>query len=441
MAVLELFEEKTHGKKNWTYPTMSIFEKRRSEFRKNRKTELLVSYAKTHQNNHSKLHCINFRVNFEREMAWSRNDHLFRVVSRRLIIQIIYAVIIFEIILKSTAFLKYATLMPRYFAPSIFRNVFFRTIIRVFMESEDSKRYNCEKCNFFCNRHFDWVRHISTLKHTKAEDAANATTSKKSYSCEECDKVYTTRKGLWTHNKRHNSHINDKQTRDDMIIEILKELAVAQHKNADFQQQYTDLQKQMLEQQSMLIELSGKAGSSINTANSYNNNTFNVNMFLNEYCKNAVTIESFIDSIETTRDDVMYLTRHGNKAGMTKIITNALGQLGVTERPIHCTDLKRHTTYIKDSEGWNKEQAQEKLRRLLCNTQHKCLQRAIEILDSDPNYQKNGTPEYEERIKMMSEITSDDGEEQVIRKIQETAQLNREIAASGQGTYGSPNLL
>jgi hypothetical protein len=201
----------------------------------------------------------------------------------------------------------------------------------------------------------------------------------------------------------------------------------------DFQQQYTDLQKQMLEQQSMLIELSGKAGSSINTANSYNNNTFNVNMFLNEYCKNAVTIESFIDSIETTRDDVMYLTRHGNKAGMTKIITNALGQLGVTERPIHCTDLKRHTTYIKDSEGWNKEQAQEKLRRLLCNTQHKCLQRAIEILDSDPNYQKNGTPEYEERIKMMSEVTSDEGEEQVIRKIQETAQLNREIATSGQG--------
>jgi hypothetical protein len=212
-----------------------------------------------------------------------------------------------------------------------------------------------------------------------------------------------------------------------MIIEILKELAVAQHKNADFQQQYTDLQKQMLEQQSRLIELSGKAGSSITTANSYNNNTFNVNMFLNEYCKNAVTIESFIDSIETTRDDVMYLTRHGNKAGMTKIITNALGQLGVTERPIHCTDLKRHTTYIKDSEGWNKEQAQEKLRRLLCNTQHKCLQRAIEILDSNPNYQKNGTPEYEERIKMMAEVTTYADEDQVIKTIEDKMHITKDM--------------
>ena len=326
----------------------------------------------------------------------------------------------------------------------------------------EKHNYFCEKCNYGTNRKYQYAQHISTEKHKTNAVITN------SYVCEKCD-YYTVRKSQYERHlmsAKHNEETNENeeaessknecnycgkmykhpsslykhknickpQSKDDMIIEILKELAVAQHKNADFQQQYTDLQKQMLEQQSMLIELSGKAGSSINTANSYNNNTFNVNMFLNEYCKNAVTIESFIDSIETTRDDVMYLTRHGNKAGMTKIITNALGQLGVTERPIHCTDLKRHTTYIKDSEGWNKEQAQEKLRRLLCNTQHKCLQRAIEILDSDPNYQKNGTPEYEERIKMMSEITSDDGEEHVLRKIQETAQLNREIAASGQGT-------
>lgn len=287
------------------------------------------------------------------------------------------------------------------------------------------KKYSCEICSFHSNKAAEFNRHLLTKKHLNATDPATEKTP--DHKCERCNKFYADRKGLWCHKRKyHKNQDNDIVSKEELIIEILKELAVAQHAN-------TDLQKQMLEQQSMLIELSGKAGSSINTANSYNNNTFNVNMFLNEYCKNAVTIESFIDSIETTRDDVMYLTRHGNKAGMTKIITNALGQLGVTERPIHCTDLKRHTTYIKDSEGWNKEQAQEKLRRLLCNTQHKCLQRAIEILDSDPNYQKNGTPEYEERIKMMSEVTSDEGEEQVIRKIQETAQLNREIATSGQG--------
>lgn len=283
----------------------------------------------------------------------------------------------------------------------------------------ETSAFVCELCNYSVYRKSQYDRHLLTPKHIRLAS------SECDMECENCQKKYKNPASL-------NKHKLKCKSSNELIIEILKEVVIAQHKNADFQQQYTDLQKQMLEQQSRLIELSGKAGSSITTANSYNNNTFNVNMFLNEYCKNAVTIESFIDSIETTRDDVMYLTRHGNKAGMTKIITSALGQLGVTERPIHCTDLKRHTTYIKDSEGWNKEQAEEKLRRLLCNTQHKCLQRAIEILDSNPNYQKNGTPEYEERIKMMSEVTSDEGEEHVLRKIQETAQLNREIATSGQ---------
>jgi hypothetical protein len=156
------------------------------------------------------------------------------------------------------------------------------------------------------------------------------------------------------------------------------------------------------------------------------NNNLTINMFLEKYCKDAVSIQDFIDSIDPTRDDIFYLTKHGNKEGVTRILNTAFDKMAVTERPIHCTDVKRQTTYVKEPEGWNKEVDRKSIKKLYNNVQHKCLRKAVEILDTNPNYKVNGTPEYEERIKMMSEVTSDSNQESILKTLIENVHINKD---------------
>ena len=141
---------------------------------------------------------------------------------------------------------------------------------------------------------------------------------------------------------------------EDTIRDILKTIAVSHQQNEEFK-------KQILEQQEKILELSNKAVVPTNITNITNNtttntnNNINFNMFLEQYCKDAITIQDFIKSIKASRDDVLYLTKHGNREGVSKIISAALDQLCITERPIHCTDTKRETIYIKDRDKWTRD--------------------------------------------------------------------------------------
>jgi len=291
------------------------------------------------------------------------------------------------------------------------------------------KLHRCEKCNFVCSKTGDWNRHIMTAKHrneTNCNKMKQAITSlQTSFDCE-CGYVCGSRSSMWRHKKK--CELSAPQTlNEDVIRDILKTIAVSQQQNVD-------INRQLLEQQEKILELSNKTvvvptniTNITNNTTTNTNNNINFNMFLEQYCKDAITIQDFIKSIKATRDDVMYLTKHGNREGVSKIITSALEQLCITERPIHCTDLKRHTTYIKDSGGWNKEQSQANLKRLCNDTQHKCMQTAVEILESNPNYKINGTPEYEERIKMMAEVTTYADEDQVIRTIEDKMHITKDI--------------
>jgi len=286
----------------------------------------------------------------------------------------------------------------------------------------------CENCNFVCSKTGDWNRHITTAKHRSRADCNKMkqpiTSQHLSFDCE-CGYTCVSRSSMWRHKKKCELTA-PQMLNEDTIRDILKTIAVSHQQNEEFK-------KQILEQQEKILELSNKAVVPTNITNITNNtttntnNNINFNMFLEQYCKDAITIQDFIKSIKASRDDVLYLTKHGNREGVSKIISAALDQLCITERPIHCTDLKRHTTYIKDSGGWNKEQSQVNLKRLCNDTQHKCMQTAVEILESNPNYKINGTPEYEERIKMMAEVTTYADEDQVIRTIEDKMHITKDM--------------
>jgi len=275
--------------------------------------------------------------------------------------------------------------------------------------------YSCENCGFITNNKTDFNRHIATAKHL----ATNERLTEKRFQEFKCDcgKSYKFQSSLCKHKKSCSKKVEEGEpasSTNDLICKLLTDLAQSH-------QQVVEL----LKEKNTLVPVTN---TTINNTNC-NNTQISINMFLNDYCKDAITIGDFIKSIQPTVEDVLYMTKHGNKEGLSKILTTALGQLEITERPLHCTDLKRHTTYIKELEGWTKETDQKHLKRL-CNTvQHGCMKTAITILESDPKYKKNGTDEYEEGLKIMTETTAanDATYEQISKVLEENAHLQKDL--------------
>ena len=318
-------------------------------------------------------------------------------------------------------------------------------------------KYICEKCDYITRNKTDYKIHTLTLKHKNNNSPCvndSVIIPPKTHKCG-CGKVYKHRSGLCIHRKTciNKAKLNVTDIIDppltnhfvptplptpaltpaptlaptpainhDLMYEMFKELCAT---NNEFKQM-------LLDQQNKMMELSSKIGSNNNINNNSNNNTqVNVNMFLNEYCKDAVTLTKFIESIKPSFEDVMYMSDKGNVAGLTKILKTALGGLAITDRPLHCTDVKRHTTWVKEADGWQKDQEQANLKRLCNKVEHACLIKTMDIIQGDENYLIDGTAEYEHVHKMMLEAGG--GAERhahnipiVVRNIEENIKLDKE---------------
>lgn len=272
------------------------------------------------------------------------------------------------------------------------------------------------------NNKKDYSRHLLTAKHRNV----TLVTSKNpaaSYEC--CGMTFGNRTSLWRHKKTcvvsEDNSVQTAQSQpisdvlpfsisNDTIIELLKELC--SKKEGVINNNTTN----------------NTTNNNNTTTNNTTNNNINFNVFLNEYCKDAVSIGDFIKSINASVENVMYMTKHGNRQGVSKIIMDALEPLDLTERPMHCTDLKRHTTYVKENDGWVKEQDQKHIKQLCNKVEHECIKTAVEIMSSNPNYRKSGTYEYEEGLKMMIETNggAESNQSAVMKAVEERLHLDRE---------------
>ena len=157
----------------------------------------------------------------------------------------------------------------------------------------------------------------------------------KKYSCVSCTKVFNDRAGLWRHKKKcldKDLDINDKDT---IILQLLKQ-------NSELQQSLVAMSKEK------------SITNNINTNNSHNK-TFNLQVFLNETCKDALNIQDFVSSIQFNLEDLENTGRKGYIEGISNIILKNLNRLEQYLRPIHCSDYKREVLYIKDNNKWEKE--------------------------------------------------------------------------------------
>ena len=232
------------------------------------------------------------------------------------------------------------------------------------------KHYECKICDYNTYSLKDFNKHIQTSKHVNRINLNNLEhenpKNPKNFNCKYCNKCYKARNSLWYHEQKcfsneftHKiqSHINSKDESTEKII-IDKDTLIIE----------------LLKQNKELLEIVKNGTHNNTTHNNSHNKAFNLNFFLNETCKDAMNIMDFVDSIKLQLSDLERVGELGYIEGISNIIVKNLKDLDVTQRPVHCTDKKRETLYIKDENKWEKDEERLKLhkvvRKVTCKNQN-----------------------------------------------------------------------
>jgi hypothetical protein len=196
----------------------------------------------------------------------------------------------------------------------------------------------------------------------------------------------------------------------NITFELVKELIKENKELKDLlKEQSTELKdtlKDALKEQSKaLIEISTKSNTTLiqnnTTNNTTNHNSFNLNVFLNEQCKDAISITDFVDSLNLNVSDLEATGKLGYVLGISRIFINKLKELDVYERPLHCTDYKRETVYIKNQDTWEKDNSEKsKLRTIVSRIARKNLEQLPAWQAENPDYVRSDTPENNEFMKI-----------------------------------------
>jgi len=229
--------------------------------------------------------------------------------------------------------------------------------------------YNCSKCNYNCHKQSLWEKHIHTKKHREIEIECPK------HKCKNCDKSYDRYNSYWAHMKKCKPDESEHISIIHKLIsenQELRSFLMEQTKNTN------DLVNKALE--------SCKSASITNTTINGNLNKFNIQIFLNETCKDAINFSDFVKNIQISYEDLENNAQLGFVNGISKIFLDNLRQLDVCERPIHCTDLKRETIYIKDEDEWTKQIDDTKLQKAIQTISYRSMGKLSEWKQNNPDY-------------------------------------------------------
>ncbi len=262
--------------------------------------------------------------------------------------------------------------------------------------SKKTPKFVCEKCDFKCCKHNEYIRHIVTIKHKRLHETTKKTpnTEQKYFVCI-CGKKYNHHSSLAKHkrmciavntpvdceDKESNTIISNtitiiakevnidcetddannneslsvpnysNFTKDDIILKLIKD--------------NDEMMKIIKGQQEQINSIIPKIGNITNNNNNNTTNNFNLNVFLNEHCKDALNISDFIDSLKITLEDLLFSKTNGISRGITDVMIKGLKELDIHKRPIHCTDIKRDIMYIKDEDKWSKDENHEMMKNTI----------------------------------------------------------------------------
>ena len=290
---------------------------------------------------------------------------------------------------------------------------------RLIMANENSEKisidFYCSKCDYTTSRTADYKKHLTTDKHRRQHLANENSENSEKYRCI-CDKEYIYSSSLSKH-KKTCKEIMETGITTDIVLKILEQ-----------NKQLSDIIVNQNKQMNEMIPKIGNTNNTNNTNNTINNNQkLNINIFLNEKCKDAMSMDNFLKTIEVSLSNLLVTKEKGLAEGITNIIVENMNKLPINQRPIHCTDVKRETIYIKN-ETWekdeNKEKTKEAIKKISC-IQTKNIKKWTE---ANPNYMEKEKLK-DEYIYLIKHISDDvkEKEEKIIKNICKNSYINDKL--------------
>ena len=276
-------------------------------------------------------------------------------------------------------------------------------------------RYYCEYCLFTtCNKK-DYSRHLVTDKHIKLTNPNIKIPKTHYYNCI-CGKTYKHSSSLCAHKNKckflENNNVNKVSENQNNEIYELKEFM-----------KY--LMKENTEMKNMMMEVIKNGTNNNNNNTNSNNKTFNLQFFLNEECKDAMNMSDFINSIQLKLSDLENVGKLGYVEGISNIIIKQLNDTDMYKRPVHCSDIKRETLYIKEEDKWEKESPENtKMKKVITTVGNKNIGLIPAWTEEHPCYRESTSHDNDTYLKLLSESMS--GHEENVHKV--IKNISKEVA-------------
>ncbi len=319
-----------------------------------------------------------------------------------------------------------------------------------------AKEYTCKLCNYKTRNKNNFQKHLLTRKHentTKYNEKLQNIAEQ--YICE-CGKSYPYRASLYNHRKKctksqeiQNSTNNDGENNIKMALSesekaTNKELGKQPENNInqidtnnidtnniDYHSMIIRLIDQNAEFKNLLIKQQDQIGELIPKVGNNNTNIkqrFNVNIFLNEQCKDAINMHDFIKQIEVSLDNLLTTRDKGLSEGISNVFIENMNKLSLYERPLHCTDLKRETLYIKDNNVWEKDGDKSRIKSALREISSAQFRSVKKWMDDNPDYEENETKQ-EEFINLIRNCSEniDSVDDKIIKRLCNNSYLKEKL--------------
>ena len=310
------------------------------------------------------------------------------------------------------------------------------------LSPEIASKFVCDCCNYKCSKKSDFDKHLLTNKHQILQNPIQNIAEKSEIQCV-CGKKYKHSSTLYAHKKKctgSNTNSNlvlstpEKESIEiyDLVKYLMQENSELKNMMMDQQNTMMEQQNKMIEQQNIVLEIAknGTNNNSHNHTNSHNK-AFNLQFFLNETCKDAMNIMDFVDSIQYQLSDLEKMGEIGYVEGLSNIIVKNLNALDVTKRPIHCTDKKRETIYVKDEDKWEKDEDKNKIRKAIKRAALKNARLIQKFKEKHPDYMEYHSKYSTQYHKLIIESFGGSGdndvekEDKIIRNISKTIVVDK----------------
>ena len=303
-------------------------------------------------------------------------------------------------------------------------------------EQKQAKTFECESCDFVSCKKTNYETHLTTSKHKSLISLTEKEVKPILHFCKLCNKEYKSREGLWYHSKKCTAPPppdplakDDKDDKEEnpvelaflsnLVLEVMKSNAELMKQNQEFQKQMFDMCK------------SSTTNINNNNTNNNHNKTFNMQVFLNEQCKDAMNIMDFVNSMTLELSDLEDVGEVGYVEGISKIIIRKLNELDVCKRPIHCSDFKREIMYVKDMDVWSKENSTfDKIRKAIKYVTKKNSDLLIPWIQKYPAGMNIEHPQNDIYMRLMNQAMGGresfiESENKIIKKISKAVQIDK----------------